>query len=200
MDILKIEVERLRQGAVDLEFVLEPAELDLSDDREFTFQQSVTGTARVSLVGTENVRMVGHLKTATRAACVRCLRDLDMPLVARFDLVFLPEPPEKEKARFVELRDHEKLYYKGDYVHPGEQLREELLVALPYLPGCVRTQPDVCAITGEHLPPLAYGEEKEEAPAETTDAPAAKKKSIPAPAPSWKSQLEGLKRQIKGEK
>ena len=203
MNILSIEVERLRQGAVELDFSLTPAKLDLTGDREFSFEKTVTGTARVSLVGTENVRMVGRMATSARAACVRCLRDMDVPLDVRFDLVFLPEPNEKDKARFVELRDDEKLYYKGDYVHPAEQLREELLVALPYLPGCTRTEPDVCSITGERLPALNYGvaeEEIEEKPEPVVDPAASKKKGAATSevVPSWKAQLEGVKRKIKG--
>lgn len=195
MDILSIEVERLRTGAVELDFSLAPAKLDLAGDREFAFESPVVGTARVSLVGTENVRVVGHMSTSAKSACVRCLRDMEVPLEVRFDLVFLPTPSEKDKARFAELRDDEKLYYAGDYVHPAEQLREELLVALPYLPGCERTDPDVCSITGERLPELHFGdaEEKPEPAPVTT-----KKAAGTDAAPSWKAQLEGLKRKIKG--
>jgi len=153
MDIpeLRIEVERARHETVRVQFELPPGSFDLCDDPEFRFTDPVKGHVEAKMIAGESIHMRGMISTVARAPCVRCLEDLPVTIEAPIDLMFLPEPPASEKRRFARLEEDEKVYYAGDYLRPGEQLREELLLNLPFLPYCELQEGDICPVSGEKV-------------------------------------------------
>ena len=163
---LRIEVERARHETVELKFEIPAASLELTDDPEFEFPGPVKGHLKAHMIGGESVHVRGEIATEARATCVRCLEVVPFPLKAAIDLMFFPEPSAFDRKRFAELEEDEKLYYAGDFLHPGDQLREELLLNLPFLPSCELQPGDICAVTGRKVrllqdaPSVSAAEEK----------------------------------------
>lgn len=134
MQLLRIDVERVRTEPLELEFALNALEFDVADDAEFRFDAPIEGRLTARIAGGTTVYLTGSLRTEAHAACVRCLRELPIPLAIDVKLAWIPEAPEGEA---VPHSDSEDLHtYRGDAVYPLEALREELLLALPTLPKC----------------------------------------------------------------
>jgi uncharacterized metal-binding protein YceD (DUF177 family) len=162
---IRIEVERSRRETVEVAFEVEPKALELEDDPEYRFVAKVRGHLRARMIGGETIHVRGEATTEARAACVRCLEELPIPVRAPIDLMFLPEPSAADKHRFAQLEEDEKLYYSGDFLHPAEQLREELMVNLPYLPSCELGPGDVCPLQGKRIEyPIVGGDAEAESP------------------------------------
>ncbi len=156
---LRIEVERSRHETVELTFELPPSALDLVDDPEFEFRSPVTGHLNARMIAGETIHVRGEIRTQATSTCARCLTELPVPLVAPIDLMFFPEPSAFDRQRFARLEEDEKVYYTGDFLHPGEQLREELMINLPFIPACELEAGNICPVTGEKVefPPIASG-------------------------------------------
>jgi uncharacterized metal-binding protein YceD (DUF177 family) len=161
-ELLRIEIERLHHGPLEFERSLTPAQLDLGDDPEFTFNHpvEVALTASMAVAG-DSVLLRGTIATVATAGCVRCLHPLEIPARAAFTLAYLRKP---EHAGRHENEDDEAFYYSGDFLEPLEQLREELMVALPYLPACEPGPGDTCAVTGKPIPARTFGPSEEPKP------------------------------------
>jgi len=185
-EALRIEVERLLKEPVEIDFDLAPADMDLQEDHEFSFGRHVVGHLTARLAGPGNVLVDGTMKTTAQADCVRCLRRLDVPMDVSFRAVFMPEPSAAERARFRELDDDSKLYYEGDLVHPIEQMREELMLALPTLPNCESVEGKPCPTGAELAALLDKGNSK-----------ADKLAGPDEPAPnSWAAQIARVRREL----
>lgn len=185
-DALRIEVERLLKEPIELDFNLAPGDMDLQEDHEFAFESRVTGHLKARLAGPGNVLVDGTMKTTAHADCVRCLRRLGVALDVPFRAVFMPLPPQHERARFKELDDDAKLYYEGDLVHPVEQMREELMLALPTLPTCASVEGRDCPDSPQIRALLKKGNQRAEEIAGPED---------PAPN-SWAAQIARVRKEL----
>ncbi len=180
-NILKIEIERLIKGPIKRDYELPPADFDLLEDREFSFREPVKGSITAKLAGPHNVLVEGTIATTAKVECVRCLHELKIPLTVSFQTVFLPTPEDAE--RFDDPQDDDRLYYKGDMLDPREQMREELMLALPALPSCEHESMRDCP-HGRELGDMA-----------SAATPAAEEAPEPAPN-SWQAQLDRVRREL----
>lgn len=177
MPVLTIEVDQLHQGPIELTATMTPAQFELLDDPEFRFDHPIEVHFTARLVGRESVGLRGTVSTSVVAECVRCLGEVRISLVANLDLVFLKRPaPGTPEARDWE-EDDEKIWYRGDVVYPLEQLREELLINLPFLPTCELE-------TGQ---PCAGGRDQT-----AEEAPGAKSEATNA----WQAQLAKVRKKL----
>ncbi|MCB2155287.1 DUF177 domain-containing protein [bacterium] len=181
MPVLTIEVEQLHHGPMELSAKMTPAQFEIAEDPEFRFDQPIEVAITARLVGKDSVGVRGTVRTSAVAECVRCLYELRIPLEANVNLVFLKRPPAgTEEAEGLD-KDDEKLYYRGEVVYPLSQLREELLVNLPYLPACELEDGNFCPVRKERVK-LGAGEEAADEKSESTN--------------SWQSQLAELKKKL----
>lgn len=185
---LKIEIERLMKGPLEVDFELTPAEFDLLDDPEFTFDQPVTGNFTAQLVGDDNILVSGRMETEATAACVRCLEPMRVPLDVSFQFAFLPQ--RDERPRDDDPDDDEKLYYDKGIAHPRERLREELMLALPYLPKCELNAEGVCPVSGKEMEqgPMTFGPRSGDGDREAAQPN--------APTAAWREQLASVRKQL----
>lgn len=181
MSKIRIEVERLQQGPYELEFEVDPVVFDLKDDPEFRFPAKIKGRLRAQLAGQDNVYVHGRLETKAETTCVRCLHPLAIDLDVPIDVVFSPHTPDNASDLEPEMED--KLLYSGDAIYPVEALREELMLALPYLPNCERLGMPFCEESDLGKGPMVFGEES---------SPEAEE----ANPNSWQAQLSRVRRQI----
>jgi len=144
LEKLVIEVEQLNEGPIDIEFELPVKAFDLDEDQEYRFVDPISGSLKAQFAGSETVLLSGSIRVVAKSECVKCLEPLEHNLRVPIRVVFLAEPDEDDKARFDRLHDDDKLYYDHGVIHPTEQLREELMMALPELPQCPPEDQEGC--------------------------------------------------------
>ena len=185
MHPLKIDIDRLQHGPVDFPFDVSPEQFDLLEDPEYRFPRNITGTMRAQFVGGDNVLVTGKLATVAETNCVRCLEPVAIPIEVPFQAVFIPDPGADPTQREDPDTDR-KLFYESGIIYPTERLREELMLALPYLPVCESVEGRVCALADKDLSTITFA---------SSDPATAEEQ---APSSSWQSQLAQVRRQIHG--
>jgi uncharacterized protein len=70
--------------------------------------------------------------------CSRCLKGFETLAVAEFSAQFEPAPEEPRNARGQELDDPELnlIFFEGDRLPLGEEIRQELVLKIPFAPLC----------------------------------------------------------------
>src|SRR5437867_2156954 len=85
--MLRIGLSALEQGPVDTAATIAADDL-LFEGLEFALDGAVRVTGQVSATGPGNYYWRGHLTTAFRSTCRRCLAPLVRPLQAPVDILF----------------------------------------------------------------------------------------------------------------
>lgn len=183
---LKIEVEQLSKGPIEKDFDFLPSFFELEDDPDFRFPERLTGSITARRAGT-GVVVTGRLETVVEAACVRCLGSLRIPMSVRLDMAFMPEDPQNPPE---DPEEAAKRIWRGDFLYPMEQMREELMVALPALPSCGLEDPAQCEVRAATEVPLPGPASKA---ADPPEAPAGEKA-----AGSFAAKLAEARRKLPG--
>ncbi len=142
---IKIETYRLVSGPVEMDFELTPEELGMQEDPEYTFEAPIIGKFRATTAGGETVLVTARYSTVAKAVCARCAEEIQIPVTVENRFAWFIDPGKEERER---EDDPEKLYYQGDTIDPVDAFREELLVALPFLPKCTPEMNTECASKG----------------------------------------------------
>ncbi len=187
MTILRIEVERLKIEPIECNFELSPMEFDLLDDPEYRFEKPIVGQYKAQMAGHHNVYLHGTLSTTVKAACVRCLQELEFPVEVEVKLAFLSRDEMEKHGETVDKDD--PLIYHGDAIYPLEQLREELMVALPQLPKCSYADQKDCPHWQENI-----SEEPKSKPEPKADNPAPNDATA-----AWQNQLADIRKKLSNE-
>lgn len=102
----------------------------------------------------DGVLVTGVVRAATRAECVRCLRDIDEDLVVDVsDMYFYPGAREAALAEGdEEAEDMRELV--GELLDLEPMLRDAVVTAMPFKPLCRPDCPGLCPGCGERLDDL----------------------------------------------
>ena len=82
-----LDVARLREGSDPLERTIVPGDLAAEEDYRVVAPVVLEATVAKDKA---KVRIVGHASTTLELACSRCLDGYEVPVDARFDLLYLP--------------------------------------------------------------------------------------------------------------
>ncbi len=145
---MRIELASLEGGKGDFDYVYEPGELDLDDDR-----LRLCGIPRVSgLIEHKagRVEVEGRLVAQVEVECDRCLKAVELPLDVRFDreLVTARDYEEQSAAELTE-DDLDLSVYDGEAIDVDELVKEELMLAVPAQVLCKEDCKGICAVCGE---------------------------------------------------
>jgi uncharacterized protein len=104
----------------------------------------------------DKVIMTGHLDTAVRMHCSRCLVDVVQSVASDFRVVYLSQYPERlsnPPRRDVVLTEEDVglMLFENDLIDPGQALYEETLSAIPQKPLCKDTCKGLCPNCGLNL-------------------------------------------------
>jgi uncharacterized protein len=111
----------------------------------------------------ELTRMMGkvygkvRVESVVRLNCGRCLRDFSAPLRAEFAVLFEPRPRNARGAEskgVVDIEDDagpSAVYFDGEELPLGEEMRQELELALPYNAQCGPACRGLCPGCGANL-------------------------------------------------
>jgi DUF177 domain-containing protein len=145
-DMLLLDVARLREGSDPLERTIAPGDLAAEEDYRVVAPVVLEATVAKDKA---NVRIVGHASTTLEMACSRCLDGYEVPVDARFDLLYLPavESPGEEE---VEVRDEDinTAFYRDGSIDLAELLHEQLYLMLPMKPLCRENCQGLCPLCG----------------------------------------------------
>jgi uncharacterized protein len=112
----------------------------------------------------ELTRMMGKVYGKVRVEsvlllhCGRCLRDFSSPSRTEFAVLFEPRPRAADKARSAKDADEDGedagpmvAYFDGEELPLGEELRQELELAVPFSALCRSDCAGLCATCGANL-------------------------------------------------
>lgn len=144
---MRIELVNLEHGRADFAHVYQPDELGSFDER-VSLVGPVEVKGKVRVVGPE-VFVNGHVETRAQVECDRCLKQVELPVDADFDLQYIPGE-EYESSAVAELTDEvmSVSVFDGDAIDVDEIVKEQILLAVPTRVVC---QPDckgICPVCG----------------------------------------------------
>lgn len=116
-----------------------------TETTEITFDEPVKFDIRLENIGS-GIRVKGHIKSALKLICSRCLNEFSFPVDWSVDEIFYIEPAEEEAYT---VRDNT--------IDLGPPTEEEFVLAIPIKPLCSEACQGICPIcgqpiTGEHEP------------------------------------------------
>jgi len=112
---------------------------------EITFAGPVKFDIKLENIGS-GIRVKGHVKSALKLVCSRCLNEFSFPVDWSVDEIFYIEPAEEEAYT---VRDNT--------IDLGPPTEEEFVLAIPIKPLCSEACQGICPIcgqpiTGDHEP------------------------------------------------
>ena len=144
---MRIELENLEGGKGDFAHVYQPDELNPVDERvRLTEPASVKG--RVRLSGNE-VFVNGHVDTRAQVECDRCLKPIELPISADFELEYITDS-EYESSAVAELTEAEMSVsvFDGEALDVDEIVKEQILLAVPTRMLCREDCKGICPQCG----------------------------------------------------
>jgi len=97
-------------------------------------------------------RVTGRATTRLQLECGRCLDELEVPVDARFELRYVPQPDAAtEGEREIAEDDLTTSFYREDTLDVIEMLREQFQLALPMKPLCAESCRGLCPECGANL-------------------------------------------------
>jgi uncharacterized protein len=127
---MRIELVNLEHGRGDFAHVYQSDELGSLDDR-VTLVEPATVTGKVRLAGAE-VFVNGHIETRAQVECDRCLKKVELPVSADFELQYITGP-EYESSGMAELTEDAMSVgvFDGEALDVDEIAKEQILLAVP---------------------------------------------------------------------
>ncbi len=95
----------------------------------------------------------GTLATGIRYKCSRCLKECSLPLTAKFDLLYLPQPKWLKRDEEIELRyeDMDIAYYDGIRLDVDLMVLEQIELSMPMKFVCREDCKGLCFNCGADL-------------------------------------------------
>ena len=149
---MRIELVNLEHGRRDFSHVYQPDELGSFNDRAGSLDERVTLIAPVAVNGTvrlagTEVFVNGHIETRAAVECDRCLKQVELPVDADFEVEYVSgQTYESTAAAELTENDLSVSVFDGDAIDVDEIVKEQILLAVPTRTLC---QPDCKGICPE---------------------------------------------------
>lgn len=144
---MRIELENLEGGKGDFAHVYNPDDLNPVDERvKLSAPAAVSG--KIRLAGNE-VFVNGHVETRTQVECDRCLKPVEIPVEADFELEYITGA-EYESTGVAELTEAEMSVsvFDGEALDLDEIVKEQILLAVPTRMLCREDCKGICPECG----------------------------------------------------
>jgi uncharacterized protein len=144
---MRIELENLEGGKGDFAHVYNPDELNPVEERvKLTAPATVNG--KIRLAGNE-VFVNGHVDTRAQVECDRCLKLIELPVNADFELEYITGS-EYETSAVAELTEAEMsvAVFDGEALDVDEIVKEQILLAVPTRMLCREDCKGICPQCG----------------------------------------------------
>jgi DUF177 domain-containing protein len=144
---MRIELENLEGGKGDFAHVYNPDDLNPVDER-VKLAATATVNGKIRLAGNE-VFVNGHVDTRAQVECDRCLKPIELPVNADFELEYITGS-EYESSGVAELTEAEMSVsvFDGDAIDVDEIVKEQILLAVPTRMLCREDCKGICPQCG----------------------------------------------------
>jgi uncharacterized protein len=122
-------------------------------DPDYRVAAPVELSMDVQRIGPGLFRVTGRAGTRLRLECGRCLDEFEIPVDARFELQYVPqpEPAALQTEREIGDEDLTTSFYREGTLDVVEMLREQFQLALPMKPLCAQSCSGLCPECGANL-------------------------------------------------
>lgn len=147
---MRIELDKLENGKGQFAHTYQPEELDLQDDRITLIRPSgINGTVKRSGV---QVVVSGRLESMVSVECDRCLKSIELPVVAKFKLEYITGK-DYESSHAAELTADELAVsvFDGESIDVDELVKEQILLSVPDRALCREDCKGICSTCGADL-------------------------------------------------
>ncbi|KXK05991.1 MAG: putative metal-binding protein [Acidobacteria bacterium OLB17] len=143
---MKIDLAAATVTPKEIKVSLPPEAIDVSPDAEIVANVDFNGTVWRDPRG---AHISGHLSTAVKAECVRCLEPAEKRIEVEFDDLFVEELEAGSGEIEVAAGSLDESV-AGDAVELAEVLREQILLELPDQPLCREDCKGLCPKCGQN--------------------------------------------------
>lgn len=144
---MRIELDKLEGNSANFDHIYEPEALTLDDE-----SARLAGPAEVR--GRVNrreyeVRLRGTVRARAEVDCDRCLKSVEVPIEAKFDLKYVPAA-DYRATETVELQEEDLSVsvFDDQAIDIDELVREQVLLALPSRALCSAECKGLCPVCG----------------------------------------------------
>ena len=144
---MRIELVNLEHGRADFAHVYQPDELGHFDER-VSVVAPVAVNGKVRLAEAE-VFVNGHIETRAQVECDRCLKQVELPVNADFELEYITGA-EYESNSAAELTEEvmSVSVFDGQTIDVDEIVKEQILLAVPTRMLCQEDCKGICPVCG----------------------------------------------------
>lgn len=157
--MLRIHIASFSEGESRLDAKVDAATLSplkaVAGEGGISFVKPVHARIHATQAG-ETVLIDGSVATAIRVPCSRCLEPFDLNLETQFTTTAIPEKPSlvgADTADEVELTadEIEVIVYSGESIELGNEIAQQVIMALPFKPLCRESCKGLCSHCGADL-------------------------------------------------
>ena len=144
---MRIELENLEGGKSDFAHVYNPDDLNPVDER-VNLIAPATVNGKIQRAGNE-VFVNGHVDTRVQVECDRCLKPVEIPVSADFELDYITGS-EYESSSAAELTEAEMsvAVFDGEAIDVDEIVKEQILLTVPTRMLCREDCKGICPECG----------------------------------------------------
>ena len=146
---LIVQIRDLREGPVTLTIDHAPEFFQLEDET-YSFKDKVTGEVVFTMVQ-RSVLARGWLETLAWTHCVRCLCDMQVHLRGNVELMYTNDPKLLEEQVDIDPIEEIFIPFENEIIEPRDDLRELIMIELPFLPLCKAECKGLCSQCGANL-------------------------------------------------
>jgi uncharacterized protein len=146
---MRIELDKLEETGGQFAHAYEPEELVLDDEHvRLTRWPEISGSASRS---GQQVRLRGRITARAEVDCDRCLKSVDVPVEADFDVTYVPATDYGAGPEAAELQEDDLglSVFDGESIDVDELVREQVLLTLPTRALCGEDCKGLCPVCGE---------------------------------------------------
>ena len=145
-----LDLSQMRGTRDHVDRAIEPSRLEVAGE-SFRVVAPVRLTFDIDRDG-RTFRLVGQTSSELELTCSRCLEGYRLPVLADFDLLYLPEAANTGEGE-VEVQDDDlnTAFYRDETIDLGQLVREQFYLAVPMKPLCAESCRGLCATCGTNL-------------------------------------------------
>jgi uncharacterized protein len=157
--MLQIHIGSITDNGLTVEQQVDPLALPLlravAREGSVGFPQAVHARIHASLSG-DTVLIDGTIRTMVRLFCSRCLAPFAYDVESEFSVAAMPETdsliaPEASDDIELTAGDMNVIVYHGDSFDLGNEISQQIIMALPFKPLCRETCKGLCSQCGADL-------------------------------------------------
>jgi uncharacterized protein len=145
-----LDLNRLHGRREHFERVFEPSAF-APDDPDYRVAAPVDLSMDVEKAGKDAFRVTGRAATRLELTCSRCVEAFEVPVDARFELRYVPQPEAAGDEQEIDEEDLTTSFYREGALDVIEMLREQFQLALPMKPLCAEACRGLCPDCGANL-------------------------------------------------